>query len=84
MYGFQIASRLPGGNVPDAERGVRGGSAALRGSPIRPVLLGTLSINQGEVQTFSSTKYTINRGDIRFLNPIKIEPTIDMDLETEN
>ena len=54
----------------------------LRGSPVRPVLLGTISISQGEVQVFG-TKYTINRGDIRFLNPVKIEPTVDMDLETK-
>ncbi len=54
----------------------------MRGSPIRPVLLGTISINQGEVQVFG-TKYTINRGDIRFLNPVRIEPTVDMDLETK-
>ena len=53
----------------------------LRGSPVQPVLLGTVSINQGEVQVLG-TKYTINRGDIRFLNPVKIEPTFDMDLET--
>jgi translocation and assembly module TamB len=54
----------------------------LRGSPVRPVLQGTVSINQGEVQVFG-TKYTINRGDIRFLNPVKIEPTFDLDLETK-
>jgi translocation and assembly module TamB len=54
----------------------------LRGSPVQPVLLGTVSINEGEVQVFG-TKYTINRGDIRFLNPVKIEPTVDMDLETK-
>jgi len=54
----------------------------LRGSPIRPVLQGTVSINQGEMQVFG-TKYTINRADIRFLNPVKIEPTVDMDLETK-
>ena len=53
----------------------------LRGSPVQPVLLGTVSINQGELQVLG-TKYTINRGDIRFLNPVKIEPTFDMDLET--
>jgi translocation and assembly module TamB len=54
----------------------------LRGSPVRPVLQGTVSVNQGEVQVFG-TRYTINRGDIRFLNPVKIEPTVDMDLETK-
>jgi translocation and assembly module TamB len=54
----------------------------MRGSPLRPVLLGTVSVSQGEVQVFG-TRYTINRGDIRFLNPVKIEPTVDMDLETK-
>jgi len=54
----------------------------LRGTPIRPVLLGNVSINQGEVQ-FAGARYTINRGDIRFLNPVKIEPTFDLDLETK-
>jgi translocation and assembly module TamB len=54
----------------------------LRGSPLQPVLQGTVSINQGELQVLG-TKYTIDRGDIRFLNPVKIEPTVDMDLETK-
>jgi len=54
----------------------------LRGTGIQPVLLGNVSVNQGEVQ-FLGTRYTINRGDIRFLNPVKIEPTLDMDLETK-
>ena len=54
----------------------------LRGSPIRPVLLGTISVNQGEIQVFGN-RYTVDHGDIRFLNPVKIEPTFDMDLETK-
>jgi translocation and assembly module TamB len=54
----------------------------LRGSPIRPVLLGNVSVNQGEIQVFGN-RYTVDRGEIRFLNPIKIEPTFDMDLETK-
>ncbi|HVO97779.1 MAG TPA: translocation/assembly module TamB domain-containing protein [Bryobacteraceae bacterium] len=53
----------------------------LRGTPLRPVLLGSISINQGEIQIFGN-RYTVDRGDIRFLNPIKIEPTFDMDLGT--
>jgi len=53
----------------------------LRGTPLRPVMLGSISVNQGEVQIFGN-KYTIDRGDIRFLNPVKIEPSFDMDLET--
>jgi translocation and assembly module TamB len=54
----------------------------LRGSPIRPVLLGEISVNQGEIQVFGN-RYTVDRGDIRFLNPVRIEPTFDMDLETK-
>jgi len=54
----------------------------LRGTPLRPVLLGTASIDQGEVQVFDN-RYSGNRGDIRCLNPVKIDPIFDMDLETK-
>jgi translocation and assembly module TamB len=54
----------------------------LRGTPIRPVLLGSISVNQGEIEVFGN-RYTVDRGDIRFLNPVRIEPTFDMDIETK-
>ena len=54
----------------------------LRGTPLVPALLGTITVNRGEVQIFGN-RYTVNRGDIRFLNPIKIEPAFDLDLETQ-
>jgi translocation and assembly module TamB len=38
-------------------------------------------INRGLVQVFGN-QYTLERGDIRFLNPVKIEPSFDMDLST--
>jgi translocation and assembly module TamB len=53
----------------------------LRGTPLRPALLGTASVNEGEVQVFGN-RYTVNRGDIRFLNPVRIDPIFDLDLET--
>jgi translocation and assembly module TamB len=53
----------------------------LRGTPTRPVLLGTIAVNRGELQLFGN-RYTVDRGDIRFLNPVKIEPTLDVDLNT--
>lgn len=53
----------------------------LRGSPARPILNGDISVNSGEVQIFGN-RYTVNRGDIRFLNPVRIEPTLDVNLET--
>jgi translocation and assembly module TamB len=54
----------------------------LRGSPARPVLLGRITITQGEVPFFGN-KYTINRGEITFFNPVRIEPVLDFDLETQ-
>ncbi|MEO8024864.1 MAG: translocation/assembly module TamB domain-containing protein [Bryobacteraceae bacterium] len=54
----------------------------LRGSPIRPALLGSVSVDSGDIQVFGN-RYTINRGEIRFFNPVKIEPVFDMDLETK-
>ena len=54
----------------------------LRGTPLSPALLGTISIEQGEVELFGN-RYTIDRGDVRFLNPVKIEPSFDVDLETK-
>lgn len=53
----------------------------LRGSALRPALLGNISVNQGEVQVLG-TRYNVNRGEIRFLNPQRIEPAFDLDLET--
>lgn len=54
----------------------------LRGTPAHPILLGEVSVNEGEVEIFGN-KYQINRGEIRFFNPVKIEPSFDMDLETK-
>jgi translocation and assembly module TamB len=58
-------------------------SADLRllGSPVRPILLGTISIDRGQAQVFGN-QYTVDRGEIRFLNPVRIEPSFDMDLTT--
>lgn len=53
----------------------------VRGTAAKPALLGRVVVNQGEVQFFGN-KYTINRGEIGFFNQSKIEPVLDMDLET--
>ncbi len=53
----------------------------LRGTPDRLVLLGNVSVNSGEIEFFGN-KYTVSRGDLNFYNPTKIEPIIDLDLET--
>lgn len=53
----------------------------IRGSPARPVVLGRISVTQGAVQFFG-TDYTITRGEVDFLNPVRVDPQIDLDLET--
>jgi translocation and assembly module TamB len=54
----------------------------LRGTPDRPAVLGRFSLNEGQIQFFGN-KYTINRGEVNFYNPLKIEPVLDLDLETQ-
>ena len=54
----------------------------LRGNAASPIMLGNISVSQGEVD-FLGTKYTVNRGEIRFINPTKVEPVFDVDLETK-
>lgn len=53
----------------------------LRGTPARPVLLGRTSFTQGEI-SFFGTKYTIDRGEVNFYNQTKVEPVINLDLQT--
>lgn len=53
----------------------------LRGTPSRPVLQGLIAVNRGEAQVFGN-KYLVDRGDIRFTNPVKIEPSFDVVLTT--
>ncbi len=54
----------------------------LRGTRAHPALLGQISANQGEVNIFG-TRYTISRGNVSFLNPVRIDPVLDLDLQTE-
>ncbi len=53
----------------------------VRGSLAQPNLQGSISVDEGQVTIFG-TQYTIDRGDIRFSNPVKIEPVLDVALET--
>lgn len=53
----------------------------LRGSALRPSILGRVEVNQGDINFFGN-KYIIQRGEIGFYNSAKVEPTINMDLET--
>ena len=55
----------------------------LRGTPSNPVLLGRINITKGEL-TFFGNKYTISQGSISFYNPVKLEPILNIDLQTHS
>ncbi|HWC96832.1 MAG TPA: translocation/assembly module TamB domain-containing protein [Candidatus Sulfopaludibacter sp.] len=54
----------------------------LRGTFSNPAVLGRVNITQGQI-VFFGTKYTINQGSIAFYNPVRVEPVLNMDLETK-
>ena len=54
----------------------------LRGTASNPALLGRINITQGKL-TFFGTKYTLSQGSIAFYNPVKMEPILNIDLETK-
>jgi translocation and assembly module TamB len=50
----------------------------LRGTAAKPVVLGRVDIARGDVN-FSGTRYHLERGDISFSNPVRIEPVLDLE-----
>ncbi len=50
----------------------------VRGTAESPSVLGHVSITEGDA-TFAGTHYVLQHGDIYFTNPVKIEPTIDLE-----
>lgn len=50
----------------------------IRGTVASPSILGRIQITDGSA-TFASTKYQLQRGDIYFTNPVRIDPAIDID-----
>jgi len=49
----------------------------LRGTLASPSLLGRISITEGSA-TIAGTRYELQRGEITFTNPVRIQPTIDI------
>lgn len=49
----------------------------VRGTVAEPTILGRIQITDGSA-TFAGTKYELQRGDIYFSNPVRIDPTIDI------
>ena len=53
----------------------------LRGTGMRPVLLGRINIAEGDIN-LNGTKYHLDRGDVTFANPVRIDPILDMEATT--
>jgi translocation and assembly module TamB len=53
----------------------------IRGTASHPGVLGRVNITEGTM-TFFSSKYTVNSGTIAFYNPVRIEPILDINLQT--
>jgi translocation and assembly module TamB len=49
----------------------------LRGTVASPSLLGRISVTEGNA-TIAGTRYELQRGDITFSNPVRIQPAIDL------
>jgi hypothetical protein len=54
---------------------------ALRGTLERPVLDGRVQVDRGEA-ILEGKRYLVRRGIIDFINPTKIEPSLDLEAET--
>ncbi|MEO6804340.1 MAG: translocation/assembly module TamB domain-containing protein [Granulicella sp.] len=50
----------------------------VRGTVAEPTVLGRIQITDGSA-TFAGTKYQLQRGDVYFSNPVRIDPVIDLD-----
>ena len=55
----------------------------VRGTMAYPGVLGRVLITEGKLVFFGST-YTVNTGTIAFYNPVRIEPILDLSLETQD
>ena len=53
----------------------------LRGTALRPVLLGRVNIAEGDIN-LNGTRFHLDRGDITFANPIRIDPILDVEATT--
>ncbi len=53
----------------------------LRGTAARPVLLGRINIAEGDLK-IGGTKYHLERGDVTFIDPVRIDPVLDVEATT--
>ena len=53
----------------------------LRGTAARPVLLGRINVAEGDIK-IAGTKYHLERGDVTFTDPVRIDPVLDLEATT--
>jgi translocation and assembly module TamB len=53
----------------------------LKGTALNPILLGRVNIAQGDFK-INGQKYYLERGDITFANPVRIDPLLDVEAKT--
>jgi translocation and assembly module TamB len=53
----------------------------LRGTAMRPALLGRINIAEGDIN-LNGTKFHLDRGDVTFANPVRIDPIFDIEATT--
>jgi translocation and assembly module TamB len=53
----------------------------IRGTVAQPAILGRINVTDGAA-TFAGTTYRLQRGEIFFTNPVRIEPIVDIDATT--
>jgi translocation and assembly module TamB len=54
----------------------------IRGTAAQPGMLGRINVTEGKLLFFGST-YTVNTGSISFFNPIRVEPILNLSLQTK-
>ena len=54
----------------------------IRGTAAQPGVLGRITVDEGQLVFFGS-EYTVDTGTISFYNPVRIEPILDVSLETQ-
>jgi translocation and assembly module TamB len=53
----------------------------IRGTAARPIVLGRVNITEGQV-TLNGTVFQLERGDVAFSNPVRMEPVLDVEATT--
>ncbi len=54
----------------------------IRGTVEKPALTGHIEASGGTI-SFQGKKYTVTRGNVNFVDPVKIEPVVDIQAETD-